>query len=82
MTRPIHKEVEILYETTYGTVCGAPNRDTNVTTYDPQVTCLKCLEGMGYDISSIGSKAKNHRAEPIQPTQREQGTSKGASHHA
>jgi predicted nucleic acid-binding Zn ribbon protein len=44
----IHYEVEVLYETSYVTACGAPCTIRNSTKDDAQVTCPKCLAEMGY----------------------------------
>lgn len=44
----VHLEIEILYETTFTTACGARNTGRNVTIADHQVTCCKCLVALGY----------------------------------
>lgn len=78
MSRLIHMEVEILYETSYTTVCGVTPTDTNATIDECKVTCTKCLKGMGIEtLDRLHSRdqAANHAAQSIQSAQREQGAS-------
>lgn len=52
MSAPVHFEIEVLYDTTFTTACGAKNTGKNVTIYDPQVTCRKCLAALGYETAA------------------------------
>lgn len=47
--RPVHLEVEVLYQTTYTTACGATPTTKNATPNDAHVTCRPCLKAMGYE---------------------------------
>lgn len=53
MSRPVHYEVEILYETTYRNACGTVALPA--TKDERQVTCRKCLKALGYQTSETGS---------------------------
>lgn len=48
--RPVHFEVEILYDTTYRGACGVYSAGHAYTKADAQVTCPKCLEALGYEV--------------------------------
>lgn len=54
--RPVHLEIEVLYDTTFTTACGS-NAAKNVTVNERQVTCRKCLAALGY--------ALPEKAEPV-----------------
>lgn len=54
MSRPVHFEVEVLYDTTFTTACGAKNTGRNVTVDDAQVTCRRCLSALGYEPAPLG----------------------------
>jgi hypothetical protein len=51
MTGPVHYEIEVLCDTTFTTACGRGAAE-NLTTDDAQVTCLKCLAALGYQLPS------------------------------
>jgi hypothetical protein len=48
VNRPIHFDLEVLYETTFTTACGS-SAAKNVTTDEARVTCRRCLRALGYD---------------------------------